>query len=84
MILAGSELTSFLTDLAENMSAHQPLSQNETSYKLKEIHTEMNYDEPESQLKGAVPPSDDLNVGFKHELHRGLKSRQIAMVYLLK
>lgn len=27
-----------------------------------------------------VPPPDGLAVNFKHDLHRGLKSRQIAMV----
>jgi hypothetical protein len=26
------------------------------------------------------PPADALGVDFKHDLHRGLKSRQIAMV----
>jgi yeast amino acid transporter len=28
----------------------------------------------------SLPPSDNLSVTFKHDLHRGLKSRQIAMV----
>ena len=28
----------------------------------------------------SLPPSDNLAVNFKHDLHRGLKSRQIAMV----
>jgi len=30
--------------------------------------------------KDGVPPADALEVDFKHDLHRGLKSRQIAMV----
>jgi hypothetical protein len=36
-------------------------------------HDKLNEDTP--------PPSDGLAVDFKHDLHRGLKSRQIAMVY---
>lgn len=30
--------------------------------------------------KDGLPPADALAVDFKHDLHRGLKSRQIAMV----
>lgn len=30
--------------------------------------------------KDGPPPADALTVDFKHDLHRGLKSRQIAMV----
>jgi hypothetical protein len=47
----------------------------------------------ESKLEGyyvdnvdsiSEPPADALDVGFQHNLHRGLKSRQIAMVALAK
>ena len=31
----------------------------------------------------SLPPSDNLFVTFKHDLHRGLESRQIAMVHSL-
>jgi hypothetical protein len=34
----------------------------------------------ESPIEDGPPSSDGLNVDFKHDLHRGLKSRQIAMV----
>lgn len=36
-----------------------------------------------SRTHDSLPPSDNLALNFKHDLHRGLKSRQIAMVSLL-
>jgi len=39
-----------------------------------------------SQVKSGddfLPPPDGHTVNFKHDLHRGLKSRQIAMVCFL-
>ena len=40
-----------------------------STYKLRELGE-----------KDGPPPADALTVDFKHDLHRGLKSRQIAMV----
>jgi hypothetical protein len=39
-----------------------------------------NYKLADMGEKDGPPPADALAVDFKHNLHRGLKSRQIAMV----
>jgi hypothetical protein len=44
---------------------------------LNEPETKLAAHETEREL---VVPSDGLAVNFKHDLHRGLNSRQIAMV----
>lgn len=40
----------------------------------------LNYKLADVREKEEPPPADALRVDFKHDLHRGLKSRQIAMV----
>ena len=43
------------------------------------LHPTTSYYDDKSP-RDSYPPSDSLAVSFKHDLQRGLKSRQIAMV----
>ena len=55
------------------------------NYNLKVDGSEPHFEEREKSFTGTsiteepLPPPDALAVDFKHDLHRGLKSRQIAM-----
>jgi len=63
------------------MSTVNPNSEKDT----ERLQPAMEWDKEEIQHghiedSSGRPPPDSLAVDFKHDLHRGLKSRQIAMV----